>query len=164
MTGRINPTWSLFNSQGGFELRTLGSQACHSNHQANTKHRNEPPVYNNVKGLMVAYPQQFDHIGKFRTTHWLVVDLNIPPHVDPPRGTTIALKNKIQSELDDMLRRGVIRRIQEPTEWVSSLTDVTKKRWQYPNLFGPKASSWCLDSSITTKYRHWNCSITNLQK
>ena len=58
---------------------------------------------------------------------WIALDPNIPPHVDPSRRTPIALKDKIQSELDNMVQQGVIRHIQELTEWVSFLTYITKK-------------------------------------
>ena len=84
----------------------LGLPSCKNLH-IDTLHcsmsSNQPPVYSNVKDLLDVYPPQYDRIGKFHTTHRLVVDPNIPPHVDSPHRTPTALKAKIQSELDDIV-------------------------------------------------------------
>ena len=82
---------------------------------------------NSISELIRQYPQQFDQIGELPTTHTLVVDPNVPSRIDPPRRTPIALKDKIKAELDKMVEQQVIRRIEEPTEWISWLTCVTKK-------------------------------------
>ena len=82
---------------------------------------------NNIGDLMQQYPQQFDRIGELQKTHKLVVDPNVPPRIDPPRRTPIAFKDKIKSELDKMVDQRIIRTIEEPTDWVSSLTCVTKR-------------------------------------
>jgi hypothetical protein len=86
-----------------------------------------PKQINTTEDLVTAYPNQFDSIGEFRTVHKLTIDPNVPPRIDPPRRIPIALKDKIKSELDKMVEQDVIRRIEEPTDWVSSLTYVTKR-------------------------------------
>ena len=87
----------------------------------------QPQKINNIGDLMQQYPQQFDRIGELQKTHKLVVDPNVPPRIDPPRRTPIALKDKIKSELDKMVDQRIIRTIEEPTDRVSSLTYVTKR-------------------------------------
>ena len=86
-----------------------------------------PQKINNIGDLMQQYPQQFDRIGELQKTQKLVVDPNVPPRIDPPRRTPIALKDKIKSELDKMVDQRIIRTIEVPTDWVSSLTYVTKR-------------------------------------
>ena len=80
-----------------------------------------------INTLIKLFPDQFDRIGEFRTTHRLMVDPNVPSHVDAPRKIPIALKDRIKAELDKMENQGVIKQITEATEWVNSITYVTKK-------------------------------------
>ncbi|WP_419585361.1 reverse transcriptase domain-containing protein, partial [Thiolapillus sp.] len=80
-----------------------------------------------VQDLMRAYPDQFDRIGSLPGEAKLVVDPSVPTHIDPPRKTPIALKDSIKQELDKMEKSGVIRRVTEPTDWVSSLAYSHKK-------------------------------------
>ena len=84
---------------------------------------------NSVDDLTRMYPQQFDRIGCFPGEVKLVVDPAVPPRVNPPRKTPIALKDAIKSSLDSMVEDDVIRKVQEnePTEWVSSLAYAKKK-------------------------------------
>jgi len=85
------------------------------------------PVINSVEDLKVSFPGQFDKIGCMPGKVHLVVDPDVPPHIDPPRKTPIALKDTIKKELDVMEQQGVIRKVTEPTEWVSSLVYSKKK-------------------------------------
>ena len=88
---------------------------------------NNPPKLNNINDLINEYPNQFDHIGEFPTIHKLVTDPNVPPHINPPRKTPIELKDQITEEINKMEEQGIIKRIEQPTEWVNSLTYVTKR-------------------------------------
>jgi len=88
--------------------------------------------------LVAAYPEQFDSIGEFKTVHKLSVNPNVPPRINPPRRIPIAIKDKIKAELNQMLEQSVIMRIQEPTEWVSSLTYVTKRDGSLRVCLDPK--------------------------
>ena len=75
------------------------------------------------------YPQQFDRIGCFPGEVKLVVDPTVPPRVNPPRKTHIALKDAIKTSLDSIVEDDVIRKVHEnePTEWVSGLAYAKKK-------------------------------------
>ena len=83
---------------------------------------------NSVDDLTRMYPQQFDRIGCFPGEVNLVVDPAVPPRVNPPRKTPIALKYAIRSSLDSIVEADVIRKVHEnePTEWVSSLAYAKK--------------------------------------
>ena len=80
-----------------------------------------------TEDLMRLYPNQFDKIGDFPGEAKLVVDPEVPTHIDPPRKTPIALKDTIKQELEKMEESGVIKRVTEPTDWVSSLAYSHKK-------------------------------------
>lgn len=90
-----------------------------------------PPVTKDkitcVQDLVKNNPEQFDRIGKIPGPAKLVVDPDVPPHVDAPRKTPIALKDAIKEELDSMVENGIIRKVTEPTDWVSSLAYSKKK-------------------------------------
>lgn len=49
------------------------------------------------------------------------------PVVQPCRKVPFALRGKLKDELARMEKLGVIKKIDEPTEWVSSLVAVQKK-------------------------------------
>ena len=59
----------------------------------------------------------------------LVIDPDVPAHVNPPQKTPVALKDAIKRGLDSMIEDDVIRKVQEnePTEWVSILAYSKKK-------------------------------------
>ena len=66
---------------------------------------------NSVDDLTRMYPQRFDRIGYFPGEVNLVVDPAVPPRVNPPRNTPIALKDAIISSLDSMVEDDVIRKV-----------------------------------------------------
>ena len=81
---------------------------------------------NDVQDLMQMYPELFDHIGEFPGTAKLEVKPGAEPYIDPPRKWPIHLKDRIKQELDRMEQDGVIRKVEEHTDWCSSLAFSTK--------------------------------------
>ncbi|XP_014673072.1 PREDICTED: uncharacterized protein LOC106813454 [Priapulus caudatus] len=79
-----------------------------------------PPI-RSTGDLTRQYPGQVDKIGNFPGEYHITLDPNIPPVVHAPRKTPIQLKDEIKSQIDAMEQQGVIRKVIEPTEWVSSL-------------------------------------------
>ena len=78
---------------------------------------------NATKDLMQMYPDQFDKIGSMPGA----VNKNIHLHIDAPRKTPIALIYYIKQELDSIVKNKIIRKVAEPTDWVSSLAYSHKK-------------------------------------
>ena len=95
---------------------------------------------NSVDDLTRMYPQQFDQIGCFPGEVKLVMDPAVPPRVNPPRKTPIALKDAIKNSLDSMVEDDVIRKVHEnePTEWMSSLAYAKKKDGSLRICLDPK--------------------------
>lgn len=108
-------------------LRVVTMHCSISSTPPNSAQTQQLSLIHTVNDLMRAYPDQFDRIGKLPGPVKLVVCPDIPPHVDAPRKTPIALKDAIKAELDSMESSGVIRRVTEPTDWVSSLAYSHKK-------------------------------------
>ena len=85
------------------------------------KSRKEPK-----QTIMEMYPNLFKGLGKIEPEHHIKLKKDISPKVHPPRKIPASLQQKIKEELDNMEKTGVIRKINEPTEWVNSLVVVEK--------------------------------------
>ncbi|XP_072769847.1 LETM1 domain-containing protein 1 isoform X1 [Nerophis lumbriciformis] len=77
--------------------------------------------------LMEEYKDCFQGLGCLPGLHKICVDKNVFPVVHPCRKVPFALREKLKDELARMEKLEVIKRIDEPTEWVSSLVVVQKK-------------------------------------
>lgn len=81
----------------------------------------------NTDSLMSQYPNSFTCIGKYPGTQKLSLVADATPVIHAPRRAPIQLRDKIKAELDRMLSLDVIRTVEEPTDWVSSITYVRKR-------------------------------------
>uniref|UniRef100_A0A8C2EQ68 Gypsy retrotransposon integrase-like protein 1 n=1 Tax=Cyprinus carpio TaxID=7962 RepID=A0A8C2EQ68_CYPCA len=87
-------------------------------------------TYQQIKGikeLKEQYPDQFDKIGSFSGTAKLILKESANPFIDPPRKCSIHIKDKLQDELNRLVDQGVLRKVEEHTDWCSSLAFSTKK-------------------------------------
>lgn len=100
-----------------------------------------------IADLKSAYPEQFDKIGNFSGTAKLYLKKDAEPFVDPPRKCSIHIKDKLQAELNKMVEQDVIRKVEEHTDWCSSLTYSTKKDGSLRICLDPKKLNsslrWC---------------------
>ena len=90
--------------------------------------------------LITQYPECFDGIGKFQGEYHITVYPNVPPVIHPPRRVPISLKDDIKSELDDMVKNGIITKLEEgePTPWVNSLVYRRKQNGRLRLCLDPK--------------------------
>ena len=58
--------------------------------------------------LITEYPECFNGIRKFQGEYHITVDPNVPPVIHPSRSVPISFKDDIKSELDDMVKNGII--------------------------------------------------------
>ena len=80
----------------------------------------------NAQMLVNNYLDIFSGLGKIKSNATIYVDEEVQPVIDPPRRIPHAIKEKVKSEIDRMLRLGVIVEETEPTPWVNSITIVQK--------------------------------------
>ena len=71
--------------------------------------------------IMKMYPNLFKGLRKMEPEHHIKLKEDISPNVHPPRKILASLWEKIKEELNNMQKTGVIRKIDEPTEWVNSM-------------------------------------------
>ena len=77
--------------------------------------------------VMKQYSDLFSGLGKMPGKHHIVTDPTVRPVVQPPRRVSLSVQPKLKQTLDDLIRRGVLVKRDEPTEWVNSLMIVHKK-------------------------------------
>ncbi|CAC5425304.1 unnamed protein product [Mytilus coruscus] len=82
--------------------------------------------YNQVYTLEVKYLDLFTGLGCLPGIHKIHPDDSSTPVVHPSRKVPVSLKGRIKTELDRMLKLGVIVRQKEPTAWVNGMVTVVK--------------------------------------
>ncbi|XP_068227920.1 uncharacterized protein [Palaemon carinicauda] len=82
--------------------------------------------YTSLEDMKRHFPDRFEGVGKFSSEQKLTLKDDANPVRHPPRRVPIQLREQIKSELDRMVGLEVIRPVAEPTDWVSSITYVTK--------------------------------------
>jgi hypothetical protein len=92
----------------------------------------------NVPSFMSEFDCCFGELGTLPKVHKITVNPNVPPVVHPPRRVPIALQPKLKEELDRMERLGVVSKVTEPTDWVSSLVVVEKPNGSIRVCLDPK--------------------------
>lgn len=69
----------------------------------------------------------FEGVGCLPGKHKIQLKEDPQPVIHPARKVPVALKERLRAELQSLIGKGVIRKIEEPTEWVNSLVIVEKK-------------------------------------
>lgn len=77
--------------------------------------------------LMEEFKDCFEGLGCLPGEHTIRVDKKVPPVVHPCRKVPFALRKRLKDELARMEKLEVIKEIDEPSDWVSSLVILQKK-------------------------------------
>ena len=81
---------------------------------------------NSIVDLKQEYPEQFDKLGTFPREAKLHIKDDAEPFIDAPRKCPIHIKDELKLEIDNLVIQGVIRKVEEHTDWCSSLAFSTK--------------------------------------
>ena len=85
-----------------------------------------------------------ESLGDFGSAS-LSVDVSTKPRVLLPcRKLPIAIRDKVKTELDNLVERGVITHINEPTDWVSQMAVVNKKNGSLRICIDPQSLNTAL--------------------
>ena len=93
---------------------------------------------NTKDDLQRQYPDRFEGIGKFRGDFHITLDPTVTPVIHAMRRCSIHLKDEVKAELDNMEELGVIERVTEPTDWVSSIVYSRKPSGKLRICLDPK--------------------------
>ena len=76
--------------------------------------------------LMQEFNDVFEGLGMLEGQYTIVTDKSVKLVVHPPRRLPIALIDQVQEKLDEMVKDGIIAKVHQPTDWVSSMLAVRK--------------------------------------
>ena len=67
------------------------------------------------------YPEGFTGIGKFKDSEYHIsVDKNVKLVVHAPWKIALSLQDKLEKELEEMVRQGIIAPVESHSDWVNS--------------------------------------------
>lgn len=81
---------------------------------------------------------EFTGVGCLEGNYSIQVDDGFRPVVHPPRKVPVPLRDTLKSELDNMVKNGILAKVTEPTSWVSSLVIVKKPNWKIRVCLDPR--------------------------
>ena len=81
---------------------------------------------NKADSLVKQFKDVFEGLGCLKTPYCIRVDLAVRPTICPPRNQPVALKSRIKEEVDTMEQMKVIKKVEEPTDWVNAMVFVEK--------------------------------------
>lgn len=116
----------------------LGCQACERLNLVKRVFVIEQTKDSVYEDIMKDYSDLFQGLGCLPGEHTIRVDKTVPPVIHPCRKVPFALLKPLKEELDRMEKMDVIKRIDEPTEWVSSLVVVDKKNGKLRVCLDPR--------------------------
>ena len=78
--------------------------------------------------LIQQYPHLFEGIGKLKDFEvHLHIDQSVPPVAQPHRRIPFHMRKKVEQELENLEKQGIIEKVEGPTPWVSPLVATPKK-------------------------------------
>ena len=80
------------------------------------------------QSILSQYSKVFEGLGCLNKSYHIKVDPDVTPVICPPRNQPVAIRDRLKQELDDMESLGVIKKVEEPTDWVNSLVVVEKPK------------------------------------
>ena len=90
--------------------------------------------------ILGSYKDVFTGLGKMPGKLHIFTDKSVPPVIHAPRNVPYSLKNKLKSELDNLVNLNVIEKVEHPTDWVNSIVLVETPKFRL-----------CLDPSNLNK-------------
>ncbi|CAC5362482.1 unnamed protein product [Mytilus coruscus] len=85
-------------------------------------------VQTDVDDPAKSFPKVFTGLGCLEKPYHIKIDSSVNPVINPPRKIPAALREKLKGTLKEMEDKEVIRKVDEPTDWVNSLVVVEKPK------------------------------------
>ena len=85
-------------------------------------------VSDTTQSIINQHPTLFKGLGCLKIPYKIQVDTTVSPVIVPPRNQSAPLREHLKEALNEMETQGVIRKVDEPTQWVNSLVVVEKPK------------------------------------
>jgi len=128
----------------------LGDKACEDLHlvkrvyQVNRETVVLQTVCDDVTDIVKQFPDVFEGQGTLPFTYKIQLKDDATPVIHAPRRVPAPLRDLLKQELDRMTQSGVIQRIEQPTDWVNSITCVKKPNGELRVCLDPKDLNDCI--------------------
>ena len=121
------------------ELLTVNRQniSLVTSKSTNTQGLSEEDIVN-------SYSDLFKGEGKLEGQLHLELDESVQPFQLPPRREPLAVKDKLQAELERLSNMEFVTRVDDPTDWISSLVVTSKRNGKVRSCIDPKALEQCI--------------------
>lgn len=108
-----------------------------------------------MKDINEQFGDVFEGLGCLPGAYKLEVDPSVKPVQHLPRRVAVALKQEVNDKIDDLVNKGVLAKVTEPTEWISSMVVVRK----------PNKIRICLDpKNLNTALRRSHYQIPTIEE
>ena len=88
--------------------------------------------------ILENYKDVFEGLGAFEKPYHIDVDPSVTPVIHAPRRVPFSVQERFKEKLDEMVQKGVIRKVDQPTDWVNSIVTVEKKNGELRPCLDPK--------------------------
>ena len=97
--------------------------------------------------VLTDFADIFKGLGKMEGKLHHEVDDSVSPEVMHPRRVPLALKGKFKEEIDRLIDVGVLRKVEEPTKWVSTVVVMAQSNGKVRVCIYPRPLSKALHRS-----------------
>ena len=88
-----------------------------------------------LKILMTKYPEVFDgQVGKLEGKYTININDKAVPVKHAQRTVSVPLRERVRQKLKELEKNKIIQKVNEPSEWISSMVVKIKKIRRYSNL------------------------------
>ena len=78
------------------------------------------------EAILKEYKDVFEGLGHIGICSSFVVNPDFTPVQHAPRGVAVTLQKEVKEKTAEMEKKGIIQKVTEPTDWISSMVVVAK--------------------------------------
>ena len=84
------------------------------------------------EGILQCFPHIFaKNVGQLEGEYHVKVDASVEPVQHAPRRVPVALRKRLKTELEKMVKQDILAPVTTPTAWVSSMVTTSKPNGAY---------------------------------